>query len=53
VSPVSSTADILRAIILGNPSGPTDIILLLAFVAVFFGLGSALLFRKLEGGRFE
>jgi len=53
VSPVSSTADILRAIILGNPSGPTDIILLLTFVAVFFGLGSALLFRKLEGGRFE
>ena len=53
VSPVTSTSDILRAIVLGNPSGPEDPVLLLAFVAIFFGLGSAFLFRKLEGGRFE
>jgi len=54
VSPVSSTSNILRAIILGVPSGgPADLILLLAFVAIFFGLGSAFLFRNLEGGRFE
>ncbi len=53
VSPVSSTSDILRTIILGSASGPSDILLLVAFVAIFFGLGSAFLFRNLEGGRFE
>lgn len=53
VSPVSSTADLLRAVILGSAAGPDDVLYLIAFVAIFFGLGSALLFRKLEGGRFE
>lgn len=53
VSPVSSTSDILRAIILGSTAGPGNFIFLIAFVAIFFGLGSAFLFRNLEGGRFE
>jgi ABC-2 type transport system permease protein len=53
VSPVSSTSNILRAIILGGPSSLSSVVLLLAFVGIFFGLGSAFLFRNLEGGRFE
>ncbi|MFI5421328.1 MAG: ABC transporter permease [Nitrososphaerales archaeon] len=53
LSPVSSASDILRSIILGSPSGQIDIVFLIAFVGIFFGLGSAFLFRNLEGGRFE
>jgi ABC-2 type transport system permease protein len=53
-SPVTSTSDIVRAIFLpGYSAGVYEVVVLLLFVAVFFGLGSAFLFRKLEGGRFE
>ena len=53
-SPVTSTADIVRAIFLpGYSAGSYELIVLILFVAIFFGLGSAFLFRKLEGGRFE
>ncbi|HXW37139.1 MAG TPA: ABC transporter permease [Nitrososphaerales archaeon] len=53
VSPVSSASDIIRTIVLGSPSSAENILLLLMFVAIFFGLGSAFLFRKIEGGKFE
>lgn len=52
-SPVTSASDLLRTVVLGSPSGPTEIVVLLMFVGIFFGLGSAFLFRKIEGGRFE
>lgn len=53
-SPVTSASDIVRAIFLpGYASAPYETIVLILFVVVFFGLGSAFLFRKLEGGRFE
>lgn len=53
VSPVTSTSDMIRGIVLGSPTGVNDVVELVLFVAIFFGLGSAFLFRKLEGGRFE
>ena len=53
-SPVTSASDMVRAIFLpGYSAGTYEIVVLVLFVAVFFGLGSAFLFRKLEGGRFE
>jgi ABC-type multidrug transport system permease subunit len=52
-SPVTATSDLIRGIVLGFPTGLTDVTTLVLFVAVFFGLGSAFLFRKIEGGRFE
>ena len=53
-SPVTSASDIVRAIFLpGYSSAPYETVVLILFVMVFFGLGSAFLFRKLEGGRFE
>ena len=53
-SPVTSTSDIVRAIFLpGHTAGTYEVVVLILFVAVFFGLGAAFLFRKLEGGRFE
>jgi ABC-type polysaccharide/polyol phosphate export permease len=53
-SPVTSTADLVRAIVLpGYTAGVSETVVLVLFVAVFFGLGSAFLFRKIEGGRFE
>jgi len=52
-SPVTSASDLIRTIVLGTPSGISETVTLLLFVAIFFGLGSAFLFRKLEGGRFE
>ena len=53
-SPVTSASDLVRAIFLPNYSaGGYEILVLVLFVAVFFGLGSAFLFRKIEGGRFE
>ena len=53
-SPVTSASDIVRAIFLsGYSAAPYEILVLVLFVAVFFGLGSAFLFRKIEGGRFE
>lgn len=53
-SPVTSASDLVRAIFLpGYSAGLYEIVVLLLFVAVFFGLGSAFLFRKIEGGRFE
>lgn len=52
-SPVTSASDLIRTIILGSPSSAVEPISLLLFVAVFFGLGSAFLFKKIEGGRFE
>lgn len=53
-SPVTSASDIVRAIFLpGYVSSPYEVLVLALFVAVFFGLGSAFLFRKIEGGRFE
>lgn len=53
VSPVTSASDLIRAIVLGSPAGISETIVLILFVAIFFGLGSAFLFRKIEGGRFE
>jgi hypothetical protein len=52
-SPVSSASDLIRLIVLGTPAGAYETVVLVMFVAVFFGLGSAFLFRKIEGGRFE
>lgn len=53
-SPVTSASDLVRAIVLpGYQAGATETIVLVLFVAIFFGLGSAFLFRKIEGGRFE
>ncbi len=52
-SPITSASDMMRAIILGNPASVSQPIILLLFVAIFFGLGSAFLFRRIEGGKFE
>ncbi len=53
-SPVTSASDIVRAVFLpGYSAGAYETVVLLLFVGVFFGLGSAFLFRKIEGGRFE
>jgi ABC-2 type transport system permease protein len=53
-SPVTSASDLVRAIFLpGYTAGAYETIILLLFVGIFFGLGSAFLFRKIEGGRFE
>jgi ABC-2 type transport system permease protein len=52
-SPVSSASDLIRLLILGTPASGYETVVLILFVAVFFGLGSAFLFRKIEGGRFE
>ena len=53
-SPVTSASDLVRAIFLtGYQAGFYETVVLVLFVAVFFGLGSAFLFRKIEGGRFE
>lgn len=52
-SPVTSASDLIRTIVLGTSSATYEIVVLLLFVGIFFGLGSAFLFRKIEGGRFE
>ncbi|HUI22855.1 MAG TPA: ABC transporter permease [Nitrososphaerales archaeon] len=53
-SPVTSASDLVRAIVLpGYTAGAYETVVLLLFVGIFFGLGSAFLFRKIEGGRFE
>ena len=52
-SPATSASDLVRTIILGSASSGLEPVTLLLFVAVFFGLGSAFLFKKIEGGRFE
>ena len=52
-SPVTSASDLIRWIVLGSSAGAYETVVLVLFVAVFFGLGSAFLFRKIEGGRFE
>jgi ABC-2 type transport system permease protein len=54
-SPVTSASDLVRAIFLPTTyqAGIYETVVLVLFVAIFFGLGSAFLFRKLEGGRFE
>jgi ABC-2 type transport system permease protein len=53
-SPVTSASDLVRAIFLpGYTAGLYETVVLLLFVAVFFGIGSAFLFKKIEGGRFE
>jgi ABC-2 type transport system permease protein len=53
-SPVTSASDIVRAIFLqGYTSGLYESVVLVLFVAIFFGLGSAFLFRKIEGGKFD
>ena len=53
-SPVTSASDLVRAIFLpGYTAGAYETIILLLFVGIFFGLGSAFLFRNIEGGRFE
>ncbi|MDE1852393.1 MAG: ABC transporter permease [Thaumarchaeota archaeon] len=53
-SPVTSASDIVRSIFLpGYSSAPYETVVLVLFVFVFFGLGSAFLFRKIEGGKFE
>jgi ABC-2 type transport system permease protein len=53
LSPVTSASDIIRSIVLGGQSYWGEPLILIMFVAIFFGLGSAFLFRKVEGGRFE
>ena len=51
---MTATSDLVRAIVLpGYASGAYETVVLLLFVGIFFGLGSAFLFRKIEGGRFE
>lgn len=52
-SPVTAASDLIRGVVLGYPAGLSELVVLLLFVGVFFGLGSAFLFRKIEGGRFE
>ncbi len=52
-SPVTSASDLIRFLVLGTVTSLDATVELALFVAVFFGLGSAFLFRKLEGGRFE
>lgn len=54
-SPVTSASDLVRAIILpaSYSSGAYDWVILLLFLGIFFGLGSAFLFRKIEGGKFD
>ncbi len=52
-SPVTSASDLIRWIVLGSTAQGYETIVLILFVAIFFGLGSAFLFRKIEGGRFE
>jgi ABC-type polysaccharide/polyol phosphate export permease len=54
-SPVTSASDLVRAIILPGSysSGVSDWVILLLFVGIFFGLGSAFLFRQIEGGKFD
>lgn len=53
-SPVTSASDLVRAIFLpGYAAGPYETVVLLLFVGVFFGVGSAFLFSKIEGGKFE
>ena len=52
-SPVTSASDLVRAIVLGTSAGVPETVVLILFVAIFFGLGSAFLFKKIEGGRFE
>lgn len=53
-SPVTSASDIVRAIFLpGYTSEAYEVVILVLFVAIFFGLGSAFLFKKIEGGKFE
>ncbi|TLY00299.1 MAG: hypothetical protein E6K90_04060 [Thaumarchaeota archaeon] len=52
-SPATSASDLVRTIILGSASSGLEPLTLLLFVAVFFGLGSAFLFKRIEGGRFE
>jgi ABC-type polysaccharide/polyol phosphate export permease len=54
-SPVTSASDLVRAIVLplSYTSGTYDWVILLLFVGIFFGLGSAFLFRKIEGGKFD
>lgn len=52
-SPVTSASDLVRWIVLGAAPAPYETIFLIMFVGIFFGLGSAFLFRKIEGGRFE
>ncbi len=53
VSPVTAASDLIRAIVFGSPAGLPETLILILFVAIFFGLGAAFLFRKIEGGRFE
>ena len=53
-SPVTSASDLVRAIFLpGYSAGIYETVILILFVAIFFGLGSAFLFRKIEGGKFD
>ena len=52
-SPVTSASDLIRLLVLGTSTSLDATVELALFVAIFFGLGSAFLFRKLEGGRFE
>jgi ABC-2 type transport system permease protein len=53
-SPVTSASDIVRALFLpGYSAGAYETVILLLFVGIFFGLGSAFLFRTIEGGRFD
>jgi ABC-2 type transport system permease protein len=53
-SPVTSASDLVRAIFLpGYSAAVYETVILILFVAVFFGLGSAFLFRKIEGGKFD
>ncbi len=52
-SPVTFTSDIMRGAVLGSPFNPWEPFGLILFVAIFFGLGSSFLFKRLEGSRYD
>ncbi len=52
-SPVTFASAILRGEILGGTFSLLDPVSLLLFVGIFFALGSAFLFKRLEGGRYD
>jgi len=52
-SPVTFASSILRGEILGGTFSLLDPVALLLFVGIFFALGSAFLFKRLEGGRYD
>ncbi len=52
-SPVTFASDIMRGVVLGGTFSLYEPLSLLLFVGVFFAVGSAFLFKRLEGGRYD